>query len=131
MAVSSQQASPDGVSSPDFDPPTSHTLKGLVLMALSDPSGRVTVLGGLACLLLFGMMFRDNLWHFYYAWTTDDNYSHGFLVPLLSLYFASQIVSRGLVPIRSGVVLGSFLLATSVVIRLVTVPLPIPFLGDL
>jgi exosortase len=76
-------------------------------------------------------MFRDNLWHFYYAWTTDDNYSHGFLVPLLSLYFANQIVRRGPVPVRSGVILGAILLGTAVVIRLITVPLPIPFLGDL
>ena len=36
-------------------------------------------------------LFWDNLGHFYYAWTTDENYSHGFLVPLISLYFANQV----------------------------------------
>ena len=82
------------------------TLASLFTEAIGDPTQRVTVIGGLVCLALFCMLFRDNLWHFYYAWTTDENYSHGFLVPLLSLYFANQVVQRGPVPIRSGVVAG-------------------------
>jgi exosortase len=82
-------------------------------------------------MILFAVVFRDNLRHFFYVWTTDDNYSHGFLVPLLSFFFASQIVARGLVPIRSGVILGSSLLGTALILRLITIPLPIPFLGDL
>jgi exosortase len=107
------------------------TLAGLLTDALNDPSRRVTVLGGLACLALFAMLFRDSLWHFYYSWTTDDNYSHGFLVPLLSLYFAHQVAQRGPVPVRAGGLLGGSLLGTAVLVRLLTIPLPIPFLGDL
>jgi exosortase len=107
------------------------TLLALISEAVRNPSHRVTIFGGLICLALFGILFRDNLWHFYYAWTTDDNYSHGFLVPLLSLYFASQIVRCGRVQIRSGVMLGGVLLGLSLVTRLITIPLPIPFLGDL
>ncbi len=76
-------------------------------------------------------MFWDNLGHFYYVWTTDENYSHGFLVPLICLYFANQVASREPLPIRGGQWLGSLLLAVAVVARLVTIPLPIPFLGDL
>jgi exosortase len=107
------------------------TLLALFSHAVCKPAQRVTVIGGLICLTLFGILFWDNLWHFYYAWTTDDNYSHGFLVPLLSLYFASQIVRRGLVEIRSGVMLGGILLGLALFVRLITIPLPIPFLGDL
>jgi exosortase len=107
------------------------TLLGLVTRAAADPAGRITLVGGLACLALYGLLFRDSLWHFYYAWTTDENYSHGFLVPLLSLYFANQVVRRGPVPVRSGVWLGGTLLGLAILGRLVTIPLPIPFVGDL
>ena len=86
--------------------------------------------GALVCVSLFGVLFWKNLWHFYYAWTTDENYSHGFLVPLISVYFASQVAREGPVPIRAGGWLGSLLLTMALAVRLVTVPLPIPFLGD-
>lgn len=107
------------------------TLANLVYHAACDPVGRMTLIGGLVCLILFGLLFRDNLRHFYYAWTTDENYSHGFLVPLLSVYFANQIAGRGPVRIRAGVLLGGVLLGFALVVRLLTVALPIPFLGDL
>lgn len=121
----------DDASPPATAAPASPTLWGLIVRAYDDREGRVSILGGLACLALFGLLFRDNLWHFFYAWTTDDNYSHGFLVPLLSLYFAGQVATRGPVPVRSGVALGSTLLGLALLVRLVTIPLPIPFLGDL
>ena len=107
------------------------TLPALFSLAIRDPVQRVMMMGGLACLALFSALFQDNFCHFYYAWTTDDNYSHGFLVPLLSLYFASQIVRRGPVEIQSGVISGGVLLGLAILGRLVTIPLPIPFLGDL
>jgi exosortase len=109
----------------------STTLLGLVGRAAADPAGRVILLGGVVCLTLYAYLFRDSFWHFYYAWTTDDNYSHGFLVPLLSLYFADQVTRRGPVPVRSGAWLGGVLLGTAILGGLVTIPLPIPFLGDL
>ena len=117
--------------SPILPERSSTTLAGIFIEAIVDPIQRVTVIGGIVCFALFCMLFRDNLWHFFYAWTTDDNYSHGFLVPLLSLYFASQVVQRGRVPIRSGVVLGCILLGCALFGRLISIPLPIPFLGDL
>ena len=130
MAVTNDDACPP-TASPVPPPRPSLTLLVLLSQAVRDPAQRVTVIGGLICLTLFGILFRDNLWHFYYAWTTDDNYSHGFLVPLLSLYFASQVVRRGPVEIRSGVMLGGILLGLALLGRLLTIPLPIPFLGDL
>jgi exosortase len=89
------------------------------------------MIGGMICLILYGILFRDSLWHFYYAWTTDENYSHGFLVPPLCLYFANQVMQRGLVPVRAGEFLGGTLLGMALLGRLITIPLPIPFLGDL
>ncbi len=131
MAAVSQPVSSSSASASSAAPPPEHSLKELLARAARDPEGRVSLIGGLACLAIFCVLFRDNLWHFFYAWTTDDNYSHGFLVPLLSLYFAGQVASRGPVPVRSGMVLGSCLLGIALVVRMVTIPLPIPFLGDL
>ena len=130
MAVINDDACPP-TASPVPTPRPSLTLLALFSQAVRDPAQRVTVIGGLVCLTLFGILFWDNLWHFYYAWTTDDNYSHGFLVPLLSLYFASQVVRHGPVEIRSGVITGGILLGLALLGRLITIPLPIPFLGDL
>lgn len=130
MAMMHDEAgSPDGSPVPNDRPDI--TLARLLTGAIGDPIQRVTVLGGIVCVALFWVLFRDNLWHFYYAWTTDDNYSHGFLVPLLSLYFASQVVQRGRVPICFGVVVGCILLGIALLGRLISIPLPIPFLGDL
>ncbi|MDR3620367.1 MAG: exosortase/archaeosortase family protein [Paludisphaera borealis] len=106
-------------------------ISDLVTASLTDPANRPLLIGGAVCLALFGLLFRESLGHFYYAWTTDDNYSHGFLVPFISLYFAAQIFKRGPVATRSGVALGSLLLTVALAVHLVTIPLPIPFLGDL
>jgi hypothetical protein len=90
------------------------------------------LLGGTAgCLVLLGLVYLVNLKHFLYAWTTDENYSHGFLVPFISLYFADQAARRGPVAIRGGALIGSFLIVGSLLGRLAMVLVPIPFLGDL
>ena len=52
------------------------------------------------------MLFWQNIRHFVLVWSTDENYSHGFLVPLISLYFANEAARRGRSPIRSGAWLG-------------------------
>ena len=106
-------------------------LGDVVKASLTDPANRPLLFGGAVCLALFGLLFHESLWNFYYAWTTDDNYSHGFLVPFISLYFASQIFKRGPVAMESGVALGSLLMGLGLVVHLVTIPLPIPFLGNL
>jgi exosortase len=102
----------------------------LVSQCAADPGQRAHFVGGLACLGMLVCIFWDNLGHFYYAWTTDENYSHGFLVPFISLYFANRVAASGPVPIRGGAWAGSLMLVVSLALRLVTIPLPIPFLAD-
>lgn len=101
----------------------------------TDPANRPAALLAAACLALLALLFRDTLEHFYRAWTTEDNYSHGFLVPLLSLYFAAQVFRREGAPPAAeggrGLVLGGVLLGGALLVNLVRVPLPIDFLGDL
>jgi len=46
---------------------------------------KMAVLGGLFCLL-----FRDELASIIHLWVTDPSWSHGFLIPLFSLYFVHQ-----------------------------------------
>jgi exosortase len=118
------------VSTPSRDAET-WALLSLLSHPARDSKQRLQWLGGLLCLGLFALLFSETLIHFYYAWTTDENYSHGFLVPLISLYFANQAARRGPVPIRGGTRLGGTMLIGALAVRLVTIPLPIPFLGDL
>lgn len=107
-------------------------LRSLMQAALAGPGApRKLLLGGLACLAMLGLIFSVNLVHFWHAWSTDENYSHGFLVPLLSLYFANQAARLGPVPIHGGAIVGSVLLTVSLLGRLVMVLVPIPFCGDL
>ena len=44
---------------------------------------------------LLGLLFWQNIRHFVLVWSTDENYSHGFLVPLISLYFANEAARQG------------------------------------
>jgi exosortase len=97
----------------------------------TNPEHRACWASAVISLAFFIRLFWESLGHFYYVWTTDENYSHGFLVPLISLYFASQVAGRGPLVFRGGQWLGGLLLALAVAGRLITIPLPIPFLGDL
>jgi exosortase len=116
-------------------PPTNDTrpwnLASLFRRSLADPADRPLWWGAAACTVMFLLLFRDVLWHFYYSWTTDENYSHGFLVPLIALYFADQATRRGPVAVEGGDRLGIAMLAASLMVLMLTIPLPIPFLGQL
>jgi exosortase len=46
---------------------------------------KVLVLGS-----LFGFLFRGEIANLVHLWATDPNWSHGFLIPLFSLYFLHQ-----------------------------------------
>ena len=111
--------------------PTPWGLYKVLSRDIGDPRQRMFWCGAIICIGLFTRFFWNNLDHFYYAWTTDENYSHGFLVPLISLYFAALVARGGPVPVRSGQWIGSLLLIVALLVRLVTIPLPIPFLGDI
>jgi exosortase len=80
---------------------------------------------------LLGAVFWANLRHFAYVWATDGNYSHGFLVPLMSLYFANEAARRGPVAVRGGARLGASLLALAMLGKLATVLVPVGIVGDL
>ncbi|WP_165075913.1 exosortase/archaeosortase family protein [Paludisphaera rhizosphaerae] len=129
-------ATPDRPSpTPEPAADASPSLLDDLLRRVGDPAERPAVLAIVACIALVLLAFRDALGEFKYAWTTDDNYGHGPLVPLLSLYFAAQVFRReGPLPAaagRSGLWLGGLLLGASLTVNAVTLPLPIPFLGEL
>jgi exosortase len=102
----------------------------LVRDALKSREGTVTVAGMAVSLGLLGVAYADNFRHFFHTWMTDENYSHGFLVPLLSLYFANEAAKRGPIPNRMGVGGGIVLIGLSVVGRLVTIVVPVGVAGD-
>jgi len=91
---------------------------------------RMTLVGGLGCFGLLILVFWPNVRHFVYVWSTDENYSHGFLVPLISLYFANEASKRGPILIRAGVGIGISLLLLSIVGRLATILVPVGMVGD-
>ena len=133
--ATSDRPSPTPAPTPAPAAPAPPNLLDDLLRRAGDPAERLTVLAVVACFALCLLAFRDSLGDFKYAWTTDDNYSHGPLVPLLSLYFAAQVYRREgpLAPPqgKSGLWLGGVLLGTSLLVNLMTLPLPIPFLGEL
>jgi exosortase len=81
--------------------------------------------------LLLVAAFWSNICHFVFTWKDDENYSHGFLVPLLSLYFAREAARGGPMPRAGGLGLGVGLLLLAILGRLVTVVVPIGILADL
>ncbi len=95
------------------------------------PTIAIPRLGGICCLLLLGISFRASLTHFVWAWTTDENYSHGFLVPLISAYFAREAYRRGPIADRPATALGLTMLIFAVIVNLATVIVPVPFVADL
>jgi exosortase len=46
---------------------------------------RITIIGA----LLYSL-FHNEIWGIVYQWLTDSSWSHGFLIPLFSLYFLNQ-----------------------------------------
>jgi exosortase len=105
-------------------------LVSLVRGALGDHERRITLAGAAASVALLVWMFLPNILHFVFIWSTDENYSHGFLVPLISLYFANEAARRGPVARVPGTGLGVALIAASILGRLATVVVPVGFVGD-
>ena len=92
---------------------------------------RSQIIGAALLSGLLGVLYAANLRHFLYTWSSDDNYTHGFLVPLLSLYFAREAARRGPIAGGGGALLGSVLLMASILARLATVVVPVGLVGDL
>jgi exosortase len=83
-----------------------------------------------ASLGLLGLLFGSNLRHFVQMWQTDENYGHGFLVPFIALYFAREASLRGPLPAKTGTGYGLALLVVAILGKLVTIAVPIGFIGD-
>lgn len=106
-------------------------LAALAVDGWRHPGSRATIAGGAVGAAFLSLIFGKNLLHFLLSWSTDENYSHGFLVPLISLYFANLAAERGPVAVRGGAVLGTALLASALVVKLATVVVVVGTLGDL
>lgn len=120
--------------SPRFSAPACRPPAPLIAMAraaLAEPEGRSLLLGAAVAAGLLVAMFWSNILHFVFIWATDENYSHGFLVPLIALYFANEAARGGPVQRVEGSRLGVGLIVASILSRLATVVVPVGFVGDL
>lgn len=78
-------------------------------------------------------LYWENLKHFTFVWSNDDNYSHGWLVAPLSLFFANQAAQKRVPPgvvRQSGAGLGLMLIMAGLIGRLISVFLPIGLVAD-
>jgi exosortase len=103
----------------------------MIRAALRDARSRLTLFGAIAGSAMLALIYARNLQYLVYTWSTDANYSHGFLVPLISLYFANEAARLGRLPVVGGVRIGIALLIASILGRLATILVPIGILGDL
>jgi exosortase len=98
-----------------------------------EPQTRLRLLAACGAAALLAWIFRHTLVHFTYTWSNDENYSHGWLVPLLSLYFANEATRRrgpeGPTALR-GAWLGFSLLTLAVLARLGTILVPLGIASD-
>ena len=122
---------PEGSLLPTARVRSSPALFALLADARFEPGTRATLAGAAVAAGFLGMIFWKNIAHFWLSWSTDENYSHGFLVPLISLYFANMATERGPVPVRGGGALGLALLAGALLVKLGTVVIAVGTLGDL
>lgn len=123
------------ISNPEHGPPppvaSPATLVSALRSALGTTEGRILGAGALACLAMLALIFEERLRLLFLVWSTDENYSHGFLVPWISLYFANEASRRGPLPVRSGVGWGVGLLFLAIVGRLANTLVPIGLVADL
>ena len=108
--------------------------EGLVPLArelFANPETRAAACASGLCLALWVGVFWATLTNLVFVWRTNENYGHGFLVPLMSLYFANEALKRGRPRIRGGMALGLGLLAVSILRRWAAVLVPVGVVGDL
>lgn len=107
------------------------TLVPALRLALGTTEGRILWIGALTCIAFLGLIFEERLRLLFQTWSTDENYSHGFLVPWISLYFANEASRQGPLPTRSGVGWGVALLIVAIAGRLANTLVPIGLVADL
>lgn len=108
-------------------------LADLVRREMNSPSGRWRLAGFSLSVGLLVNLYWENLKHFTFVWSNDDNYSHGWLVGPLSLFFANM-AAGGSDSHRNvsndGIWTGSILIALGILGRLISVFLPIGLIAD-
>ena len=95
--------------------------------------GRWRLIGLFGSCIVLGLLYRENLKHFTFVWSNDDNYSHGWLVPPLALYFANLaagVKNKTQAVSYSGFFLGSGLILAGLAGRLISVFLPVGLVAD-
>ena len=100
-------------------------------VAWGHAEGRAAILGAGVCVAMLGWLYRATLAHFALVWSTDPNYSHGFLVPLISLWFANSAATEGPIQKLPATAIGVALLLVAILGRLATILIPVGFVGDL
>ena len=111
---------------------------GLVLILKqqwASPEGRWRTIGLGVSMAVLIALYWENLKHFTFVWSNDDNYSHGWLVAPLCIFFANQAAqqrsrSADAPSHSSGLMLGLLLIVAGLCGRLVTVFLPIGLVAD-
>ncbi len=101
----------------------------------AQPDGRCRTIGLILSVLVLTALYWENLKHFTFVWSNDDNYSHGWLVIPLCVFFANQAAQKcsvkQAIPDRStGLRTGPVLIMAGLSGRLVTVFLPIGLVAD-
>lgn len=95
--------------------------------------GRWRLFGLFGSCIVLGLLYRENLKHFTFVWSNDDNYSHGWLVPPLALYFANLaagVKTKNQAIPYSGLLLGLGLILAGLAGRLISVFLPVGLVAD-
>jgi exosortase len=101
-----------------------------VRLSLTGPDRMAALLTG-ANLAALIALYWNSLTYLVWTWSNDENYGHGFLVPLISLYFANETARRSWTETRRTRFWGPMLLGLSVVGKLVTTLVPIGMVADI
>lgn len=123
-------ASPQAADSAPVEP-ESQDLLGLLREIAARPDGKLRLGLAAACLVLHLALFWTSLAWFAFAWMNNENYSHGFLVPFISLYFAQHATRKGPIPWKDGTALGLAMIGVAVIVRWATVLIPVGIARDL
>jgi exosortase len=92
---------------------------------------RTALLGWMVSLVLLIALYWSTLAHLVWTWSTDENYSHGYFVPVIAAYFAYEASRRKSQFSNGSSRLGTMLLVTAIISRLLTTIVPVGFLADL
>ncbi|MEQ1757835.1 MAG: exosortase A [Vicinamibacterales bacterium] len=84
-------------------------------MSSEQPSNYTTaIIAGVALLLSFALLYRNVLAKLVFDWSNDDNYSHGFLIVPVALYFAWERREKVLAATRQPSALGLIVVLGSI-----------------